>query len=88
MTTGWEELLGFASTTTAARVEERCRDLRYGSRDSTEGALRAHERRTLSLRRDRARCTSRRRPSAEARAARVCRSKPFVGSRAIAISSC
>ncbi|HEU4617654.1 MAG TPA: DUF222 domain-containing protein [Gammaproteobacteria bacterium] len=47
-----EELLAFASTTTAARVEERCRELRYGSPDSTGDALRAHARRTLSLRHD------------------------------------
>ncbi|HEX5421360.1 MAG TPA: DUF222 domain-containing protein, partial [Gammaproteobacteria bacterium] len=47
-----EELLAFALTTTAARVEERCREMRYGRPDSTEGALRAHARRTLSLRHD------------------------------------
>src|SRR5690606_20219292 len=47
-----DELLAFALTTTAARVEERCRELRYGSPESTEGALRAHARRTLSLRHD------------------------------------
>jgi hypothetical protein len=47
-----DELLAFALTTTAARVEERCRELRYGSPDSNEQALRAHERRALSLRHD------------------------------------
>src|SRR5690606_17524729 len=47
-----DELVAFALTTTAARVEERCRELRYGRPDSTEQALRAHARRALSLRHD------------------------------------
>src|SRR5690606_15610387 len=47
-----DELLAFALTSTAAQVEERCRELRYGSPDSTEQALRAHARRALSLRHD------------------------------------
>ena len=47
-----DELLAFALTTTAARVEERCRELRYGKPDSTEQAVRAHTRRALSLRHD------------------------------------
>lgn len=33
-----DELLAFASSTTAARVEERCRELRYGMPDSTDEA--------------------------------------------------
>src|SRR5690606_30867888 len=45
-------LVAFALTTTAAQVEERCRELRYGHPDSTEQALRAHARRGLSLRHD------------------------------------
>src|SRR5690606_17845076 len=47
-----DELVAFALTTTAAQVEERCRELRYGHPDSTEQALRAHARRGLSLRHD------------------------------------
>src|SRR5690606_22423090 len=47
-----DELVAFALTTTAARVEERCRELRYGSPDSTEQAVRAHARRALRLRHD------------------------------------
>ncbi|MEX0976704.1 MAG: DUF222 domain-containing protein [Woeseia sp.] len=47
-----DELLAFALKTTATRVEERCRELRYGSPASTEEALRAQARRALSLRRD------------------------------------
>jgi hypothetical protein len=47
-----DALLGFALATTATRVEERCRELRCGTVDSTDEALRAHARRTLSLRRD------------------------------------
>jgi hypothetical protein len=47
-----DELLAFALTTTAARVEERCRELRYGSPVSTEQALRAYARRALRLRHD------------------------------------
>src|SRR5690606_26054577 len=45
-----DELVTFALSTTAAHVEERCRELRNGSPDSTEQALRAHARRALSLR--------------------------------------
>jgi hypothetical protein len=51
------ELLEFALHTTAARVEERCRELRCGTVASTEDAWQAHARRTLSLRRDPARST-------------------------------
>src|SRR5690606_3599648 len=47
-----DELLAFALETTAARVEERCRELRYGMPASTEEAVRAQARRALSLRRD------------------------------------
>jgi hypothetical protein len=47
-----DELLVFARGTTAARVEERCRELRCGTIDSTPDALRAHARRALTLRRD------------------------------------
>ena len=50
-----EELLTFALRTTAARVEERCRELRCGTVASTDEALRAHARRTLWLHRDEAR---------------------------------
>lgn len=50
-----DELLAFALKTTAARVEERCRELRCGTAASTEEATRAASRRTLSLRRDPAR---------------------------------
>ena len=47
-----EALLDFALHTTAARVEERCRELRCGTVASTDDALRAHARRMLTLRRD------------------------------------
>jgi hypothetical protein len=47
-----DALLEFALRTTAARVEERCRELRCGTVDSTDEVMRAHARRTLSLRRD------------------------------------
>lgn len=47
-----EELLAFALRTTAARVEERCRELRCGLPESTAEAARAHARRNLRLRRD------------------------------------
>ena len=47
-----DALLEFALRTTAARVEERCRELRCGAADSTDDAARAHARRCLSLRRD------------------------------------
>lgn len=47
-----EALLAFALKTTAARVEERCRELRCGTQDSTAEANRAHARRALCVRRD------------------------------------
>ncbi|MEX0709064.1 MAG: DUF222 domain-containing protein [Woeseia sp.] len=47
-----DELLEFALRTTAARVEERCRELRCGRAASTDEAVRALARRSLSLRRD------------------------------------
>src|SRR5690606_10840665 len=50
-----DALLRFALTTTAARVEERCRELRCGTAASLGEALRARARRGLSLRRDPAR---------------------------------
>ena len=50
-------LLEFALHTTAARVEERCRELRCGTAASTEDAWQAHSRRALTLRRDPARGT-------------------------------
>lgn len=46
------EWLEFALHTTAARVEERCRELRCGTAASTDDAWQAHAKRTLSLRRD------------------------------------
>jgi len=52
-----DELLAFASHTTAARVEERCRELRCGTAASVDDAVRAHNRRALSVRRDAARGT-------------------------------
>lgn len=52
-----EELLAFALKTTAARVEERCRELRCGTAASTDDAVRAHARRELRVRRDEARGT-------------------------------
>ncbi len=50
-----DELLTFALKTTAARVEERCRELRCGTVASTDDAIRAHARRELRLCRDEAR---------------------------------
>jgi len=47
-----DELLAFALRTTAAQVEERCRELRNGRPESTEEALEAYARRALSLRHD------------------------------------
>ena len=47
-----DSLLTFALHTTAARVEERCRELRCGTAASTGDANRAHERRALMIRRD------------------------------------
>ena len=52
-----DALLAFASHTTAARVEERCRELRCGTAASTDEAERAHARRALTMRRDAARGT-------------------------------
>jgi hypothetical protein len=51
------ELLAFALRTTAARVEERCREMRCGAEESIDDAVRAHARRELRLRRDDARGT-------------------------------
>jgi hypothetical protein len=45
-------LLGFALKTTAARVEERCRELRCATVESIADANRAHAKRSLTLRRD------------------------------------
>ncbi|HET6629183.1 MAG TPA: DUF222 domain-containing protein, partial [Woeseiaceae bacterium] len=50
-----DELLTFALKTTAARVEERCRELRCGTVASTDDAARAQARRGLWMRRDEAR---------------------------------
>ncbi len=50
-----EELLAFALKTTAARVEERCRELRCGTVASTDDAARAHALRGVWVRRDEAR---------------------------------
>ena len=47
-----EDLLAFALKTTAARVEERCRELRCGMTDSTVEANNAHARRSLRVSRD------------------------------------
>ena len=47
-----EKLLEFARRTTAARVEERCRELRCGTAASTDESVRAHARRALRLHRD------------------------------------
>ena len=51
------ELLAFALTTSAARVEERCRELRCGTAASLDDAVRAQARRELRVRRDAARGT-------------------------------
>jgi len=50
-----EGLLGFALKTTAARVEERCRELRCGTADSITEANRAYANRGLRIHRDAAR---------------------------------
>jgi len=47
-----EELLSFALTTTTARVEERCRELRCGAADSLSDAQRAIKNRSLRVHRD------------------------------------
>ena len=52
-----DELLSFAQKTTAARVEERCRELRNSDTDSTIEANRVHARRSLHVSRDPARGT-------------------------------
>ncbi|HEX6997479.1 MAG TPA: DUF222 domain-containing protein [Gammaproteobacteria bacterium] len=52
-----EELVAFALGTTAARVEERCREMRCGTAASTDDAVRAHARRELRVRRDEVRGT-------------------------------
>jgi hypothetical protein len=52
-----DELLAFALQTTAARVEERCRELRCGTVASVDDAERAFARRALTVRRDAARGT-------------------------------
>jgi hypothetical protein len=46
------ELLRFALRHSAVQVEERCREFRCGTVDSTDAANRVHERRYLSLRRN------------------------------------
>ncbi len=48
-------LVRFALTTTAARVEERCQQLRNASPDAVDGANRAHARRAVRVWRDAAR---------------------------------
>ena len=50
-------LVDFALKTTAARVEERCRELRCGKQESLAEANRAHLARSLTIRRDPARGT-------------------------------
>jgi len=50
-------LLDFALNTTAARVEERCRELRCGTADSLSEANRAYAKRSLRMHRDAARGT-------------------------------
>lgn len=47
-----DELLAFASRSTAAHVEERCRELRCGSEASIDDAARAYANRSLRVRRD------------------------------------
>lgn len=47
-----DELLAFALRHTAARVAERCRELRFGTDLSTDSATRAYANRSLRLRRD------------------------------------
>ena len=54
-----DELVCFALRTTAARVEERCRELRWGSEDSVGEANRAQAGRSLTLHRDPERGTMR-----------------------------
>ena len=52
-----KDLLAFAEKTTAARVEERCRELRCGTAASVGDANRAHATRSLRVHRDPARGT-------------------------------
>ena len=52
-----EALLIFALKTTAARVEERCRELRCGTADSVSEANRAYAKRSLRIHRDPSRGT-------------------------------
>jgi hypothetical protein len=47
-----EDFVTFALQTTTARVEERCRELRFGRADSTESANRAFASRSLRVRRN------------------------------------
>jgi len=47
-----DTLMAFALKTTAARVEERCRELRCGTADSVAEANRSHARRSLRIHRD------------------------------------
>ena len=47
-----EALLSFALRTTTSRVEERCRELRCGSKASLDGANRVHSCRSLCVHRD------------------------------------
>jgi hypothetical protein len=54
-----DELLSFALKTTAARVEERCRELRWGTEDSADEANRTHASRSLTMHRDPVRGTVR-----------------------------
>ena len=50
-------LLKFALNTTAARLEERCRELRCGTADSVDEANRSHANRSLRIKRDPSRGT-------------------------------
>jgi len=52
-----EALLAFALKTTAARVEERCRELRCGTAESVSEANRAYTKRSLRIHRDPSRGT-------------------------------
>ena len=47
-----DSLIAFALKTTAARVEERCRQLRCGTADSVAEANRSHANRSLRMHRD------------------------------------
>ena len=52
-----ERLLAYALEVTAAQVEERCREMRNAAPESVDGAMRAWERRSLTLRRNAGRGT-------------------------------